>query len=290
VTPSLASHLSLYGIRHFETDEYWDWASGKLGEKKARELDGLRDKVTKRCAKKHPRDVKIFYDAVADPEIAPIILSMKAGAMRASGEAVAERLAGRKNILDLGCGIGALSTWYARHAQSRVTGVDFSEASIALAERMAEKLKFKNARFLVWDLCITPHRANRAVQQERAPDRRLIRQPPLLGQFDAVVDTQTLSIVQNIPRALVNIKLCLAPGGVLISVPVLETARHARAYIRCLEGAGFRLHAFDFIQYADCGNRGAYPVLTASLQGKSIRVQLGKEYEKIWQYLNPGDL
>ena len=89
VTASLASHLSLCGIRHFETDEYWDWASGKLGEKKARELDCLRDRVTNPGAKKHPRDVKIFFDAVAGPEIAPIILSMKAGAMRASGEAVA---------------------------------------------------------------------------------------------------------------------------------------------------------------------------------------------------------
>lgn len=269
MTATLASHLSLYGIRHFETDEYWEWAGGKLGEKKARELDGLRDKVTKPGAKKNSRAVKTFYDTVAGPEIAPVILSMKADAIRASGEAVAERLAGRKNILDLGCGTGYLSTWYARQA-GRVSGVDFSEAGIARAVQMATKLKVRNVRFLVWDLCT-----------EAQPD---------IGLFDAVVDTQTLSTVQNIPRALKNIKAHLAPGGVLVSVPVLETARHARAYIRCLEGAGFRFHSFDFIQYADCGNRGAYPALIASLQGKSIRVQLEKEYEKIWQHLNPGDL
>ena len=95
---SLAEHLLLYGIRHFKTDDYWAWAGSSLGEKKARELDGLRDKVTKRCAKKYPRDVKAFYDAAACPETASLILSMKADAIRASGEAVAERLAGRKKI------------------------------------------------------------------------------------------------------------------------------------------------------------------------------------------------
>lgn len=266
---SLTKHLLLYGIRHFKTDDYWAWAGSSLGEKKARELDSLRHRVTKLGAKKYPRDVKAFYDAVACPETAPVILSMKADAIRASGEAVAERLAGRKNILDLGCGTGYLSTWYAGLAD-RVTGVDFSEASIALAKKMAAKLKAKNARFLVFDLCA-----------DAQPD---------IGLFDAVVDTQTLSTVQNIPRALGNIKACLAPGGVLVSVPSLETARHARAYIRCLENAGFRLHSFEFIQYADCGSRGAYPVITASPQGKSIRVPLEKEYERIWKRLNSGGL
>ena len=122
---TLAEHLALYGIRHFASEDYWPWAARKLGEEKALKLDELREWVTRPGAKNYPEKIKEFYDSASRPEIAPVIHSMKADAIRASGEAVSRKIAGRKNILDLGCGIGCLTTWYAGLEQDRrVTGID----------------------------------------------------------------------------------------------------------------------------------------------------------------------
>lgn len=271
---SLEEHLALYGIRHFSGEDYWEWASRCLDETSAKRVDELRRVATRRGSRKRPRDLLAFYDFVADPNIAPVVHSMKADAIRVSGEAVMERLAGRTNILDLGCGIGYLSTGYGQLDQGRrVAGVDFSEASIAEAARMAAKQRIQNVRFLVLDICEAQAGTfDQGGKQEK---------------FDAIVDTQTIQMTPNLPKTFANVKPWLEPGGLLISVPALETARHARAFIRCLMCAGFKLKSFDFVESVDGGNPGAYPVLTAALEGSTISVNLEEEYEKMWQQLNP---
>jgi 2-polyprenyl-3-methyl-5-hydroxy-6-metoxy-1,4-benzoquinol methylase len=73
-----------------------------------------------------------FYEFIADPQIAGVVHSMKADAIRVCGQFVAERLTGPR-VLDVGCNIGYLSTWYARvHPAIQVTGVDISSASICV--------------------------------------------------------------------------------------------------------------------------------------------------------------
>lgn len=266
-TLSLEEHLASYGIRRFDSDQYWKWAGEKLGEKKAREMDALRGAVTQAGAKNRPETIRQFFDLAASPDIAPVIHSMKAGAIRASGEAVSRKIAGRKTVLDLGCGIGYLPAWYAGREHGRkVVGVDFSERSIAEASRLAQKIE--STQFLVLDICGEA--------------------PPGFGPFDAIVDTQTLSMTRSLPLALKNIKTWITPGGTLVSVPVLETFRHARAFIRSLANAGFQLQSFEFMEYTDCGSRGAYPVLTAALEGKSIAVNWEDAYERMWQGLVAG--
>lgn len=266
-TKNLEEHLGAYGIRRFSSDQYWEWAGGQLGKERALKIDLLRDDVTRPGARNHPDQVRLFYDQIAYPDVAPVIQSMKADAIRASGEAVSRKIAGRKNILDLGCGIGCLSAWYAvSDAGCHVTGVDFSGNCIAEAQRMAVLQRIENITFLALDICGSAQNF-----QDSS------------GAFDAVVDTQTLQMTRDLPRTLENVKFWLKPGGILVSVPVLETARHAHALIRCLKRAGFRLRSFEFIEYSDCGSRGAYPVLTAALEGKSITVDWEGEYDRMWR-------
>ena len=63
-TLSLEQHLSFYGIRRFDSDQYWKWAGEKLGEEKAREIDLLRGAVTQPGAKNHPETIRQFFDLV----------------------------------------------------------------------------------------------------------------------------------------------------------------------------------------------------------------------------------
>ncbi len=272
-TKSLEEHLAFYGLCHFSSNSS-DEAGLELGEKTAMELDRLRQCVTRPGTKNHPEKIKKFYDMLAQPDIAPVIHSMKADAIRASGEAVSRKITGRKNILDLGCATGYLSTWYVGLAQGRkVTGVDFSEKSIEEAGRKAVEQKIENVRFRVLNICETGLSA--------------FEQDGERAAFDAIVDTQTIQMTRNIPKTFANVRAWLNPGGFLVSVPVLETARHARAFTRCLTKAGFKLQSFDFIDYEDRGNPGGYPVLTAGLEGLAIDVDLEEEYERMWQRLNP---
>jgi ubiquinone/menaquinone biosynthesis C-methylase UbiE len=56
-----------------------------------------------------------------------------------------------RQVLELGCGRGDFSIWLAgRYPQAQVTGVDFSEAAIATAERRAAEHE-SNARFKIED-------------------------------------------------------------------------------------------------------------------------------------------
>jgi SAM-dependent methyltransferase len=72
---------------------------------------------------------------------------------RAIGPLVSARLADAATILDVGCGPGILTTYYARrYPRARVTGIDRSPVCIAEAQRKMEALHLDNVRFECSDL------------------------------------------------------------------------------------------------------------------------------------------
>jgi methylase of polypeptide subunit release factors len=90
-----------------------------------------------------------FFDFIAKPPILGLVHSLKADAMRVSGDAIAEHLPDRSRILDLGCHAGYLTTWYARLLPSAsVLGVDRSRPAIETARQFAEQLGVSNVAFL----------------------------------------------------------------------------------------------------------------------------------------------
>lgn len=272
---SLVEHLARYGIRHFENEEYWAWAEKKLGPAAARELDHLREMAVSRGARRRPERLRRFYDRISEPHLAGIVHSMKAQAIFKSGQAVEKIIAGRKNILDVGCGIGYLTTWYAVSAPSRqVTGIDFSPAAISEAVRKSRELGIPNAAFAVAE----------AGKVAPAAGRRF--EPP----YDAVVETQTVQMSVPLHGTFEVLKRSLAPGGILVSVPALETARHGKAFVNALRRAGFSIDSFEFIYYRDCGISGAYPVIVCSAapggsSGRAAQPDIEAEFEKAWQNL-----
>lgn len=252
----LKEHLERYGIRHFEGEDYWEWARQELGEPLAKEADRLRSKVTRQCALK-PEDVQRFYEFIADPKRAGVVHSMKADAIRASGSAVEERLKGRERILDLGCHLGYLTAWYAlKDRERRVTGIDFSKRSIREARKKAGELGVGNVHFQVEEI-------TRFMSEE---------------SFDAIVDTQTISSIEDRDSLFQRLYRFLTPEGVFLSIPALKSAREARRFLGSLRRPGFHVNTFEFIFYLDCGEPGAYPMITAGQFGEDCGIDIEEAY------------
>lgn len=85
----LVAHLQRFGIRHFSTDEYCLWGGRILGRKRARELERLRQPIVEGRA--DDKALVRFNDFIADPVVASLVHSMKAGAIIASGLVVRQQ-------------------------------------------------------------------------------------------------------------------------------------------------------------------------------------------------------
>lgn len=237
---TLREHLARYGFRDFDSSDFYRyWGGRQLGEHKARMLDRLRKSLEKDDAR--PDDVLRFYDFIAEPAVAGVVHSMKTDAIRASGEAVWERIKGRKKILDFGCNIGYLTTWYAKQGGNRVTGIDISERSIDQAKSMAEPLGCDNVTFVHGEVRKVFHDA----------------------QFDAIVDTQTLYTVHKKKQTLKHLYTLLSEDGILVTIPPVRTVEKISAYLELLSLSGFYTYAFDFILFSALGEPDAYPVIEA---------------------------
>lgn len=159
-------------------------------------------------------------------------------------------------VLDLGCGFGLFSLYYAMLApERRLTGVDLNPRRIAMAERSATRLGLDNVRYRASDV--------RGLEGEE--------------HFDAIY---MLDLVHHLPRGdvlgfLEQVRGRLRPGGTLVIKDVSDRPLHKMAFtwlldrlmvgwrepirywppselLDVLEGLGFsvKLHAMnDFLPY-----------------------------------------
>ncbi len=257
---TLLEHLSQFGLRHFMGDEYWAWASAQLPGETAEQLNVLRKPVVE--GKATATDQLRFYDYIATPAIAAVVHSLKSDAIAASGQAVNRHLHAAKAVLDLGCGIGYLTTWYARQDPRRhALGVDISAPSIMHARQWADQLGVTNVRFLQRDI------------SAELPS----------GPWDAIIDTQTVYYLPQWDGALAQIRANLAPQGVFISVSPLGTQAEAEEFVHALEQAGLVVRRFEWARHFDGGEAGAYPVIVAAATGPACRLNLAEEYARLMQ-------
>ena len=99
---------------------------------------------------------------------------------------------GPRDILDAGCGTGSVSLLLAELGH-RVTGIDFAEQMIAVAEQKTALLGV-HARFLVQDASA----------------------PAFAGQsFDAVISRHVLWAMPDVPATLVRWQNLVRPGGLV---------------------------------------------------------------------------
>jgi SAM-dependent methyltransferase len=112
-----------------------------------------------------------FYEFAAQHRIYPVLYSQRFDYYLAVGAAMLPHLEQSQRVLDFGCGLGILTTFYARHHPTvSFVGLDRSPGSIAVARERTAALGLKNLTFLTLD-----------------PDRE-----PLTGLYDTVVSSHSL--------------------------------------------------------------------------------------------------
>lgn len=150
---SLHSHLAWWGLKRFTSDEaYFQWQRETLSPAEIAAL--LREVEQKRRGSS--ADEVSFYDATAGSNILPVLYSQQYDYYLAIGPRVTDRIGKARSIqsiLDVGCGAGILTTFYAReHPDRRFVGIDRSSVSIARATEQAKALGLTNVQFECLDL------------------------------------------------------------------------------------------------------------------------------------------
>jgi SAM-dependent methyltransferase len=243
---ALVEHMTSYGLRHFDSDEYWDWAAAKLGKHAAR-IDRLRER-----SDDSPERLREFMDYVAAPQIRGVVGSLQTDDLAQAVWAVAQRLVDRHRILDVGCDVGMASAWFARldGENRQVVGLDFAPKAIAAAREMATRLGVRNVQFCVSDF------------EQSLPE----------GPFDAVVEMASVQYARDPASVYQRIRKVLGPSGVLISVPMIGRADELECYLQALRDAGFRVRSFDFVYARDLGRNIARPIVEAAVDGDSLEI------------------
>jgi SAM-dependent methyltransferase len=167
---AVADHLASWGLRRFDSGSAYDqWQRTSLKPDELATL--LRLSEQRRAPGAGAADETAFYDYAATAQVLPVLYSQRYDYYATVGPAVAERIGPAGSVLDVGCGIGVLTTFYARQfPRCSFRGVDRSQASIAVAREHAAALGLTNVRFD----CLDVDRAS----------------PP--GSYDRLVATQAL--------------------------------------------------------------------------------------------------
>jgi 2-polyprenyl-3-methyl-5-hydroxy-6-metoxy-1,4-benzoquinol methylase len=194
-TINLQEHLAGYDIHYFgDRRSFEKWAEQKLGHRWRQRLGNAYAGIHTRNLSHE--DVRKTFDSSAHTKFAQVNLSSLYATEFALGEAIEKLITGRKRVLDLGCNIGHLTTWYARTDTERhVTGVDFSLPCIHAARSKAKKLCLTNVEFQLADI--------------EACD--------LSGTYDAIVESNCLKYVKDIRKVLSHLASLLEPNGILVT-------------------------------------------------------------------------
>jgi SAM-dependent methyltransferase len=172
---SLHEHLAWWGLTRFTTDrEYFAWQRQQLSRADLQQL--LAHVERKRGGDR--RDDIAFYDLTAQPAVLPVLHSQRYDYYDTVGLRVMARVGNATRVLDFGCGVGILTTFYARQCPDReFVGLDRSAVALAVAQQKASELGLANVRF-------------DCVDAEREP---------LSGWYDLIVATHALLQAEQDP-------------------------------------------------------------------------------------------
>ncbi|HEU4685200.1 MAG TPA: methyltransferase domain-containing protein [Nitrospira sp.] len=171
----LDAHLALWGLRRFTSDPaYFLWQRQTLSPQ---ELSTLHAHVERKRRGSEAEEIA-FYDATAHPRILPVLYSQRYEYYLIVGPRIAMHIPLASRVLDFGCGVGILTTFYAkRYPETSFVGLDRSPGSIERARQQALALGLRNVRFDCVD----------------------ILRDPLPGTFDVIVATHALVQAEQDP-------------------------------------------------------------------------------------------
>jgi 2-polyprenyl-3-methyl-5-hydroxy-6-metoxy-1,4-benzoquinol methylase len=231
----LIIHLKKYGIKRYRSEKVLRKRFKR--SLSAAEQDHWQLLVKKAYSSPNPVISRSISDFMATPRIAGAIISIYADIIQKGGERVTQLIQGRTNVLDVGCGLGYLTAWYALNDPNRqVLGVDFSENMVIEAQNKAQLLGIENVQFECLD----------------------ISQNTPTGTFDAIVATQCLGYLEDPFQVVCALSSCLVRGGLLVSVAPLQ---HCTNMSYRFEGASLDVRPTEYLDTNDLGVSDQYGVV-----------------------------
>ncbi|MBH0192198.1 MAG: methyltransferase domain-containing protein [Nitrospira sp.] len=145
IRAALHEHLAWWGLTRFTTDrEYFSWQQQQLSPA---DLNQLLAQADRKRSGDSRNDIS-FYDLTAQPAVLPVLYSQRYDYYHTVGLRVMARIGSATRVLDFGCGVGILTTFYARQFPDRqFVGLDRSAVSLAVAEKKARELGLANVCF-----------------------------------------------------------------------------------------------------------------------------------------------
>ncbi|RMH31384.1 MAG: class I SAM-dependent methyltransferase [Nitrospirae bacterium] len=145
----LAQYLASWGLRQFpDAAAYEQWQREQIPAHERQRLDRLRQERGESIQAE-----RAFYDLAAHPQILPALHSQHYDYYMTVGSTMADRIAPACRVLDVGCGVGILTIYYASlFPETEFVGIDRSPVSIATASAEARKRHVRNVRFELTDL------------------------------------------------------------------------------------------------------------------------------------------
>jgi len=177
---ALHDHLAWWGLKRFTSDtHYFEWQRQCLSLSELTELHHLIER--KRTGSS--ADETAFYDATASSRVLPLLYSQRYEYYVEVGSRITARIDPARTILDFGCGVGILTTYYAsQFPDCTFIGLDRSRGSIERAREQAAALGLNNVRFEwldiaqadvpgTYDLIVATHALVQAEQDSGLPSR-----------------------------------------------------------------------------------------------------------------------
>lgn len=147
----IADHLFQWDLRPFVSDrDYERWQRERIQTADLHQLNLLAEARHRNPSEAEP-DLA-FYEFAAQSRIYPVLYSQRFDYYLTVGAAILPRLGRSQRVLDFGCGLGILTTLYARHHPTvSFVGLDRSPGSIAVARERTASLGLKNLTFIALD-------------------------------------------------------------------------------------------------------------------------------------------
>ena len=260
---SFEAHLKLFNIFHFKSfDEIENFAYSNWSKPTKDELKFLNQRKKADPSSSFIDNLK-FYGAVGKSEILQsLILSERYGSYESSSNFVIENLNGFKTILDIGCSIGYLTTYYAlKIPESSFIGIDFSFESVKKANNMKKKLNLNNIDFMVRDM-----------NKMNYPNK----------YFDCIVDTQSIYYSKDYLKTFNHLRKILSDNGILITIPGIGEKDLIKQYINQIQNAGFSIINFKFIETTNLGEKEYLPTITCSLKKPKENINIDHVINKLF--------
>ena len=151
---NIEEHLKSYNLLNFNSfDELSNYAVENWDEPNDTEMEYLNCRDGSSPEAGFIENLKFYNSIYSSDLLRSIVLSEKFGSYMACANFIENKLDESKKILDIGCGIGYLTTYYAlKYPNSEFYGIDFSIEAIKHANKFMDDLKINNVEFQAIDM------------------------------------------------------------------------------------------------------------------------------------------